>query len=414
MNTPAPQSKSLWTEPEGGIALAAALLPVCALLASRGVVVVLAAGALLSLWWLGTSGRFAQIPRGSLALLIALLIPWAGGTLFWTLEPAIASTKLATVAAILLGTLVLNAAARCNSGDAARQHLLTSVGTALVGGFLVGAGILAADLMWEQKIASTVRAVFSLGSAPLVPEAVNQGACVLAVMVWPVVLTLWRRGRLMLANGVVIGTGLLVAATPSTSAGLAVAIAAIGAALVYWGGRRAARALGGSIAGLTLLAPLIPLTLMRPERWVPYLPETALPELHRLHLWEFVAKNIVQHPFGGWGFFASRHMPGGSTELIPGVPLMALHPHNGALQAWLELGFPGAFLLAAGLYFLFARIGAGVTDRFTAAMMAATLLAALSIGSLSYGLWQSWWLAALGIAGSTMASLHKTSDFGQI
>ena len=99
-------------------------------------------------------------------------------------------------------------------------------------------------------------------------------------------------------------------------------------------------------------------------------------------------------------------MPGGSTELIPGVPLMALHPHNGALQAWLELGVPGALLLAGCLYFLVTRAGATGAGRATAAATTATILAALSIGSLSYGLWQSWWLATLGIVSCIAAVLH--------
>jgi O-antigen ligase len=364
------------------------------------VVVVVAVGALLSLWRLVVRGQIVLIPQGPLATLMVMLIPWAAVTLFWTLDPAAAAVKLATVTAILMGSLVLIAAAR--QTDHAHSG---AIGTALVGGFVAAAGILAVDLIWDQFIAKSMRAIFSPSSAPLAPEALNQGACVLAIMVWPVALILWRSSKWLLATGAVVGAGWLVTATPSASAGLAIWIATGGGALVFFGGAWAARALGGSIAALTLVAPALPLTLFSPDRIAPYLAATALPELHRLHLWKFVAENILAKPIGGWGFFASRNLPGGAHELFPGVPLMALHPHNGALQAWQELGLPGAILLAGWLYFLTARTSPARADRVTAAALTATLLAVLTIGSLSYGLWQSWWLAALGIVGCTVACL---------
>jgi exopolysaccharide production protein ExoQ len=399
---------SPWSSPAGGLVMAAAALPACALLASRGVVLVLAASALFSLWRFTTSRTLGDIWRGSLPPFAGLVLVWALVTLAWTLDPAAALSKWATVTGILVAALALCAASR----DAA-QTARDAIGTALIGGFLLGIAVLSIDLVWDQCLSGTLRTILSPGSAPLAPEAVNQGACMLAIWIWPVALTLWHRQQPFWAAAAIVVTAGLVFATPSTSAGFAIIVGVLGGISVWTGGARVARGIGMGLAGLTLLAPIFPVTVANPERLSPYLSATALPELHRLHLWEFVADSIFQHPFSGWGFFASRFMPGGTTELIPGVPLMALHPHNAALQAWLELGVPGALMMAGGLYFVGSRLACPNLDRFTQSGLMATALATLSVASLSYGLWQSWWLSALSLTGAIAICLHSGGKSGQ-
>ena len=74
-----------------------------------------------------------------------------------------------------------------------------------------------------------------------------------------------------------------------------------------------------------------------------------------------------------------------------GIELMPLHPHNGALQAWLELGPLGA--LAAATAAILVTFRARRLDWMNAGI-AVAMLAAYSVPWLvSYGIWQSWWLA---------------------
>ena len=98
---------------------------------------------------------------------------------------------------------------------------------------------------------------------------------------------------------------------------------------------------------------------------------------HRLLIWDFVILRIAERPLLGWGMEASRSLPGHATTppggpgpLRPGwrrdarlagrrAELLPLHPHNGALQLRLELGWPGVLLAAL----LARRPGAGQPRR---------------------------------------------------
>jgi O-antigen ligase len=73
---------------------------------------------------------------------------------------------------------------------------------------------------------------------------------------------------------------------------------------------------------------------------------------------------------------------------------MPLHPHNAALQLWLELGGIGAVLYAT-LYVvcLIGLLRLPLTRRALAAG-AALVAAVFVIGQLSFNVWQSWWLCA--------------------
>ncbi len=115
----------------------------------------------------------------------------------------------------------------------------------------------------------------------------------------------------------------------------------------------------------------------------------------RLDIWRFASERILQHPLLGWGLDSSRAWP----DQIP------MHPHDSALQLWLETGIVGATLGALFFGWLFARIsGVEARDRGAAAVMAATAAAYLTIGAVSFGVWQEWWLA-LGVVALAACAL---------
>lgn len=147
--------------------------------------------------------------------------------------------------------------------------------------------------------------------------------------------------------------------------------------------------------------------------------------VHRTLIWDFTIARIKERPALGWGLDASRRMPGGDDEVTvsgfnkAGAPgagrvemtgqVMPLHPHNGALQIWLELGGLGA-ALTAGLILLAAeslrRLG---LSRAAAAASAGSFAAGLIVALVSYGIWQGWWLSALFLMAAVPA-LTQSKD----
>lgn len=113
---------------------------------------------------------------------------------------------------------------------------------------------------------------------------------------------------------------------------------------------------------------------------------------HRMFMWRFATDAIIEGPLAlGFGAGASRGFPGAAEKVMWGIELMPLHPHNGALQVWLELGIFGAVIFAI-LGILIYR----ATQHSSGAQLgiyAAIMVAFISPWMLSYGIWQSWWLA---------------------
>lgn len=147
--------------------------------------------------------------------------------------------------------------------------------------------------------------------------------------------------------------------------------------------------------------------------------------VHRTFIWDFTIARIKERPTLGWGLDASRRMPGGDDEVTvsgfnkasqPGSgrvemtgQVMPLHPHNGALQIWLELGGLGA-ALAAGLILLAAECLRKLRlSRAAAAACAASFAAGFIVALVSYGIWQGWWLSALFLMAAAPA-LTRSKD----
>ncbi len=119
---------------------------------------------------------------------------------------------------------------------------------------------------------------------------------------------------------------------------------------------------------------------------------------HRAQIWHFVGGRIAERPLLGWGMNTARVIPGGKAEVAPGMEALPLHPHNDALQLWLELGVVGALALAAILGKLWLLVPDPALPPILIAGRAMALAAGLFSLIVDYGVWQEWWLAALFIS----------------
>jgi O-antigen ligase len=107
----------------------------------------------------------------------------------------------------------------------------------------------------------------------------------------------------------------------------------------------------------------------------------------------------MEKPLLGWGMDASRAMPGGKNIIFGETgESLPLHPHNAALQFWLELGAIGAALFALVLAYIGQAIWRMKASPMVQGAAAANFVSAFVVLSLSWGIWQKWWLAVLGIS----------------
>ncbi len=324
---------------------------------------------------------------------------------FWSIDASVFADKILLLLGILIaGVVFLDGS---NDLDLDAKQLARRM---LIIGIVVGFALVFVDRINDAPLR---RLIF--GTSPDENVALytfNRAVTGLALLIWPAALAIWRR-RPILAIAVWTGSFAIIVSFESNAAIAALLIGATAFALVFWSPRRAATAIGLVVAALILVSPLMP-------SWLP--DRTALKQhqemitssgYHRLLIWQFVAEKIAERPLLGWGFNTSRSIPGSKRDLDVSAPALPLHPRNTSLQLWLELGLPGAILgavLIAGIMF---RIGRMATARIDKAAAAGLVLGVVTIGNLSYGAWQSWWLAAIWLAASFMGvAIERTG--GQI
>jgi len=255
----------------------------------------------------------------------------------------------------------------------------------------VGLAILAAVVLIEfitsEKLYLTLKTALHQKARPdLAKRNVARAFYPIALLIWPVLLHLWRRDNRLRAMGVATAVMAFVGAIlyRTDAAVLALAAGAVAGALSLRLGRVATLAGMGVTTVYFVLTPLIlggggAVAGLAGAGGVAKASWAA-----RIDIWRFTAHLIEQRPFLGWGLDASRAFPGA----IP------LHPHDAALQLWLELGAVGVGLTVTYFAWLLARIEQiRARDPALAAAQIASLSAYIVIGALSFGVWQEWWLA---------------------
>ncbi len=393
-----------------------ALLGPIALLASRNVTLLLAAVALLlvahptaraaTLDGLGMRGdsRTRRVAAGALMLLVV----WMCITLAWTPDPQRGALQAAKFLALsTAGCIGLLGLPRCPPEVGRGATLGLSIGLSLAVGFL------AVDLVTGNALTDLIAIARGLDPALLEPRLAlfNRTAVIIAVLMWPAAVALGHRTHAAFGLALLALCAAVAVALPMRAIPVALIPAVAAAALVLAAPRSGGRALAILFAvGIVCLVPAaivfdLPQTLAGIGR-----EQVEGSLLHRLRIWQFVIERIADRPVHGWGLGSSRDLEGGQAVAAgfgPGVVVLPLHPHNALLQIWLELGAVGAILFAAlgtTLFLAIGRLGAGAPVRAAAAGCAVTFV---GIAMLSYGAWQSWWVALAWIAVVVVGALGR-------
>lgn len=390
------------------LAAAGFLIPAGSIIEPKVVLIVLALLLLAGLLGLGRRDGQAlpHFPWGAAWLAAAILL-WAACSAAWSLDPANSFKKLADlVLTAAAGLMLFGCDRRLTPRDGQAFGAALSLGIALcvavqwseiaTDGFLV-------QVFHEDRAGSL---------SPLV-----RGISVAAILVWPALIFLSRAGARGAA--ILLGAGALVTFwfTEGTSAALSLSAGAVSFAAFMVLPRKAVGGLAVLAALWVLAAPVTmnAVTTAAESRGI-YQEGAKDSAVHRLVIWNFTSSKIMEHPILGYGLRAGRKVPGGDrTIMLPQngrlVPhlLFSMHPHNGALEWWLELGLPGAALGALVVFLLF-RWPQRITEPVTRALAVGQLVTAFGIFNLSFGAWQVWWLVTLVLAALVTLIVTECAD----
>jgi exopolysaccharide production protein ExoQ len=319
---------------------------------------------------------------GAAGALLGCLVVWGTMSALWSIDPLRSLAVALRLAGLFAAGLALASAAGLVTAPR-RLTILLLVGMAL------GIGMVAIELATAGGLSS----LFS--DRGFRTTRLNQASISFALLVLPATAALVCTGRKFLGSLLLVGTAMTIYALAGTAA-KAVLFAGLAAACLFYNMRRVviAAALLLSVAA----AISAPLTFARLER-LPGLAAAAdnfkISAGHRLLIWSFAGDRIAERPLTGWGLDASRAMPGGADPIRLGETWMPLHPHNAALQVWLELGAPGAVLFALLAALIWGALGAIEWPRLFTAAAGASLMIAFVGCFGTYGIWQEWWLGTL-------------------
>jgi len=320
------------------------------------------------------------------AIFLGLLLLWGALSAIWSIHPMRSLEVAGRLCGLWVGGLALIAAA-----DRLAHPLRLLVCA------LIGAG--AAMLLVIVELATRGLLSGLLYRHPYFPSGLNRGAVALAILLLPALATAIRLRRPVVGAAAGLAMTAIVYALKATIAKAILPVAIVAGCLMLSARRGTVRIAALATILIVLTAPLTFSQLAE----VPGLLDRAYAFKesagHRLEIWNFVGKRIAERPVLGWGLDASRAIPGGDQPIRPGdnEKWLPLHPHNAALQLWLELGLPGAVLLASLAALLWLRLDRVDYPPLFVAAIGGSLLAAMIAAFGSYDIWHEWWIGALSL-----------------
>jgi exopolysaccharide production protein ExoQ len=337
---------------------------------------------------------------------------------FWSVSPKDTLRIVAPLAATLFGGLLL-VSLMAKFEDIEREIF----NRLLLIGVVLGFVLLAFEIATEISLTRFLRQIVT--GQELVPNYlyliyISQGAVICTLFLCPVLLNLLKHGKKYRASALALFavSTLAFSGNLSSFVALIVGFGIFGYCFII--PSIANRVIIGFLVFMIAAAPIIPRLIPNIQdlgRRVSFLPHSAYP---RIFIWQYAADYISEDPILGKGLNSSRALhdkddvvsfyinkPGGGLRTSEPIPL---HPHNGILQIWLELGLVGASILMLFLVMIARHIAKVPVDNWMRAGFYATFFIGLTIASISYGIWQSWWLSTLWLTTAFTVGVGKNKS----
>ena len=359
--------------------------------------------------------RRLPLLTGPIAYFLAAMAAWALLTWFWSIAPNdTIKTGISLALTFLGGAVLIGCAARLDQ----RERRIFDTG--LIVGGAAGLALIAFEFATDAWLA---RRLYGLRGRELFlvegrhTAAMNSGLAAAALFFWSWALAVRARvssaaGNIAIAVAIAL---ILLSDSDAVAVGLVAGVVVFGVALAL--PRAMPWIMAAVIAVGVVAAPLIPGLLPNPLEPGAKIPWPTLSAAHRVVIWNNTVKHIRNNPIVGGGFDTARSLYGSMDKVLyrypesiigkPATTLyepIPLHPHNGVLQVWLELGMVGALILLGLLLAVVRAIATGIeagADRATALAMLTTMM---TIASISFGAWQSWWLTSILLASAFLVA----------
>lgn len=358
----------------------------------------------------------ALIP-GPVTFFLAALTGWALITWFWSITPGVTLKTGISLVGTFFGGAVLWAGV---SGLGAQEKKILHNGMILGGamGFPLIAFEFATDAWLSQFLYGLAgKKLFLIEGGHI--SALNTGMASTVLFFWPWALAMRSRFSARVAGlGIAAAFGLFLLSNADAvivGLGAGAIVFAFGVALP----RHAPKILALLVAVGVVTAPMVPGLFPNPVETGVKITWLSPSAMHRIVIWRNTVTHIKQKPLLGAGFDTARALYSNKDKVIYFYPKskstgkqskvkfepIPLHPHNGILQVWLELGGVGALILLGLLVSILYAITRSFENRFNRAAALAMFTAGLSIASISFGAWQSWWLTSIFLAAAFMVSM---------
>jgi len=347
--------------------------------------------------------RLPPVPR-SIAAWLALMVIWGAASFFWSVSVEDTLALLPGFAGTMLGgVLLVTLWSRCEPPE---QAVIMKV---LLAAVFAGLAFTAYEYFSKIQVIRYLRMAILDQEIELFLHTytnfLNSGCTLFVLLLFPIFHAIrqsngWAGWALLAAVfAVVFAVGGFAQKAALLLGG---GIYLVGAISTKWMTRLVFSAVVVGALGAPAIPAAFPDVKVAAREWK-QLPDSFFT---RLFIWQSTNKHIAQAPILGNGLNTARSfysdkdtvvafdIPrawGGERTLQP-IPL---HTHNGVLQIWLELGLVGIVLFVGFLLSVLRTANGKIANPPAQRMVHATFVSALTIFCLSYGAWQSWWLASL-------------------
>jgi len=240
-------------------------------------------------------------------------------------------------------------------------------------------------------------------------RSLGHAAVPLILLAGPAAMIAWREGGPVIGGLILLIAGWVAFSFETEVNAAAFVLASLAAMLAYIWPRTVISVLFGALAGAFIVLPLIMPGLISalPDSFREALP---LSWLWRLEIWSFAGELVQEKLWFGYGLDASRVLNGEMNLAGYNIERLPHHPHNAALQVWLETGLVGSLLLAYTLVAIGGRIAmSSRLSKLQAVSIVWVLMIYVSLIFFSYGVWQEWHQAAVALAATAVLFLGAKS-----